>query len=201
MRNKIHSMLITYAVTLCLSPAFAQTQLEIDGKYPKIPNIYSVSNNIWMNARYSVDGQVCEMVLFPKRVSDSAVYLGNFIPFDELKKVLGEVVPISQRGKAGLGGLTWVGGSIATTVYTYENVTIDFRSTIRLVPFKSEGGQDSAQKAPLESKEDAWVNIDLQLAQKEKSNSQKQSDDFSNQFTRSAEIVIISWKNRKCLNK
>lgn len=201
MRNQIQSMLVVCVVTLCISPALAQTQIEVDGKYTKLSNMYLVSDNIWMSARYSADSQVCEMVLFPKRVSESTVHLNNIIPFDELKKVLEEVAPLSQRGKEYPGGFTWIGGSIATTVYAYENVTIDFRSTLRLGPFKSEGGQDSAQKTPLKAKEDGSVNIDLQLAQKEKSNWQKQSDDFSNQFTRSAEIVVISWKNRKCLNK
>ncbi|MGH9877714.1 MAG: hypothetical protein ACRD5H_08755 [Nitrososphaerales archaeon] len=151
-----------------------------------------------MSARYSIDEQVCEMKLYPKRTSNNTVYLNNIIPLWEMKKVLEEIVPSSLRGKEYLSGLTWVGGGIATTMYIYENVTIDFRSSVKFEPFKPQDVQSSVQKSTVVPQKDETIDIDLQVAKKEKVNRQKQSDDFSNHFVRSAEVVIISWKNRKC---
>ena len=45
---------------LCVSPAAGQTVSEIEGKYGKPVNAYSVSEHIWMTPDYTADGQVVE---------------------------------------------------------------------------------------------------------------------------------------------
>lgn len=201
MKSDLRNAFIICTLILCGIPVFAQTELEIEGKYQKPLNVYSVSESIWMSARYSSDGQVCEMKLYPKRTSNNTVYLNNIIPYWELEKVLEEIVPSSLRGKEYLGGFTWVGGGIATTMYIYENVTIDFRSSVKFEPFKPQDKQSPVQKPTTLPQKDETIDIDLQVAERERGNRQKQSDDISNDVVRSAEVVIISWKNRKCPKK
>ena len=46
----------------------AQTSADLQGKYGKSLEVYSVSQSIWMTPEYSPDGQVCRMRLYPKRL-------------------------------------------------------------------------------------------------------------------------------------
>jgi hypothetical protein len=81
----------------------AQTQRQLDEKYPKV-NAYLVRPNILLTAKYSTDGRVCEMALQPVRwTGDNTVLL-----FPRSQKetipVVEEIVPESERGEK-LGGL------------------------------------------------------------------------------------------------
>jgi len=52
-----------------------QTVAELEQQFGEPQKIYSVSSNISMMADFTVDGNVCRMRLFPKRVSPTTNYL------------------------------------------------------------------------------------------------------------------------------
>src|SRR5262245_49243427 len=91
--------------TLSAVPAFAQTVSQVERRYGKSVSVYSVSEHIWMTPDYSVDGQVCRMRLYPRRLGPETDYLGSQLLFPELSQVLNELVPPHLRGskKGGFG--------------------------------------------------------------------------------------------------
>jgi len=80
------------------SSALGQSASDIEAKYGKPTNVYAVSQNIWMTPEYTADGQVCEMLLYPRRIAPDAINLSNKLPFDELQIVLNKLVPVNTRG-------------------------------------------------------------------------------------------------------
>jgi len=62
------SALTTSVITVMLLTTLgaAQTQRQLDEKYPKV-NAYLERPNILLTAKYSTDGRVCEMALQPVR--------------------------------------------------------------------------------------------------------------------------------------
>lgn len=114
-------------------PTLAQTASEVEKKYGK--PVYSVSEHIWMIPDYSVDGQVCRMRLYPKRVGGKVDYPDSALWFPELTAVLNEIAPPHLRGprKNGFGHSTSGGGVISTT-YAYENFEFTFFSSFKLDP-------------------------------------------------------------------
>jgi hypothetical protein len=103
---------------LSATTAFGQTASEIETKSGQPVRVYSLTEHIWMTPDYTVDGQVCQMKLFPKRVGPDTDYLSHQLPFEELKLILNRLVPPVARGiKADLFGLTDIGGGIAWTLF------------------------------------------------------------------------------------
>ena len=84
---------------LCVRSVFGQTAADIEKKYGKPVNAYPVSEQIWMSPDYGVDGQVCRMRLFPRRISAETNYLLKQMPFDEFEKVVDQLVPVKARGE------------------------------------------------------------------------------------------------------
>ncbi|HET6854022.1 MAG TPA: hypothetical protein VFH46_17085, partial [Pyrinomonadaceae bacterium] len=116
-------------VLLASECVYAQTAADIQTKYGKSVDVYSVSEHIWMTPEYSSDGQVCRMRLYPKRISANTNYGAHDLPFSELRDVLNGLVPVETRGaKKQSFGTTATGGGAAWTTYDYENVTFDFVS-------------------------------------------------------------------------
>jgi hypothetical protein len=140
-----------------------------------------------MSAKYSADGQVCEMNLYPKRVSDETVYLGfPHLPQGEIKRTLDKIVPSSERGQeTQLSGLTFGLGSSTSTSYDFENVMFVFRSSIRL------------KKANDQIEE----NTDVEKKEENVRNDEKKADSFPASALRNVEIISIVWKNRTCTDK
>src|SRR5262245_56552801 len=105
----------------------AQTAADIQTKYGKPVDVYSVSEHIWMTPEFASDGQVCRMRFYPKRISGNTNYGAHDLPFSELRGVLNKLVPVETRGaKKQLFGATATGGGAAWTTYDYQNVTFDF---------------------------------------------------------------------------
>ena len=80
-----------------------------------------------MTADYAVDGQVCQMRLYPKRIAPDTNYLSKKLPFEELNAVLNRLVPSNDRGgEKESFGITATGGGALWTTYAYEKVTFVF---------------------------------------------------------------------------
>jgi hypothetical protein len=175
---------------LCVSSAFGQTASDIELKYGKPVSSYSVSEHIWMTADYAVDGQVCQMRLYPKRIAPDTNYLTQKLPFEELTAVLNRLVPSNDRGgKKETFGITATGGGASWTTYAYEKVTFVFASSLRLDPDSEKGLQPYTFLVP-ETLNDA-----------QSENTKLSEFDFSRSKGSDAEIVTIKWNDRKCVNK
>ncbi len=122
-------------MVLCLSSAQGQTASDLETKYGKALSAYVVNENIWMMPDYAPDGQVCGMRLVPKRIGPNTNYLTKQLPFEELKEVLNQLVPLDLRGpKKEPFGQTATGGGAAWTTHTYAKVTFIFTSSFRVDP-------------------------------------------------------------------
>jgi hypothetical protein len=171
---------------LYVSPAFGQTASDIEIKYGKPVNAYSVSENIWMTPEYTADGQVCQMRLYPKRIAPGTNYLSRQLPFAELKVVLNELVPPRTRGpKKESFGLTVTGGGAAWTTYPYQNITFVYISALKItsVPPKPEPYDFPVQEF---------------LSGGKPENPLPSDDDFSPSQASSTELVTIRWNGRRC---
>jgi hypothetical protein len=90
---------------------------------------YPVSESILMTVEYTSEGQVCMMRLHPRHVAADVNYISPKLPFQELKTVLNQLVPVHTRGAkkepfdtgATGGGTEWMS-------YAYENVRFSFVS-------------------------------------------------------------------------
>lgn len=120
-------------VMILTTLAVAQTQGQLEAKYPKV-NAYLVRPNILLTARYSNDGRVCNMALQPVRWTGNAVELLS-LSEEEAIRVVEEIVPESERGKK-LGGLLGTDHKVSvfsghsfTRPYNYENIIVSFAGT------------------------------------------------------------------------
>jgi hypothetical protein len=186
-------MRIKFAVivfVLSVSPAFGQTASDIELRYGKPLSSYSVSEHIWMTADYAVDGQVCQMRLYPKRIAPDTNYLSKKLPFEELTAVLNQLVPRDDRGeKKESFGITATGGGASWTTYAYEEVTFVFTSSFRIDPDSGKGLQPYAFSAP-------------EIPTDAKSKNRKLSEvDFLRSKMSDVEIVTVKWNDRKCATK
>lgn len=169
--------------------ALGQSAIDLDARYGKPTSVYSVSEHIWMNAQLGSDGQVCQVRLFPKRVSDDTNYLSQKLPLDELIDVLNALVPIDQRGaKRESFGATATGGPSAWTTYAYEKATFTFISS-----FPKSGFDHST----LKKGEFVFSIQDTEGGQKLGS-SPPSEDDFRDSRKSGPEIVAVLWNNRRC---
>ena len=101
---------------------------EIEQRFGQPQKIYSVGSFISMTPGFAADGQVCQMWLFPKRVSGTNNYLGTSLEFNALRSFLNALVPPEQRGLQQVENFstTATGGGLAWTTYPYENVSFTF---------------------------------------------------------------------------
>lgn len=183
----------SWVIAMLAGTAFGQTSSEVEEKYGASIKTYLVSEHIWMTPIYTNDGQVCQMILFPRRLGPHSIYLGNTLPIWELKTVLEQIVPSSERGKMVVpSGSTLAGGRSLTTIYKYEKVTIDFRSSGCYEVIKPEEEKKSQPKQLMPGEKDDTIEIELQL------DKMRGPNVLSNQFARRAEAVVIYWHNRKC---
>jgi hypothetical protein len=179
MSNSLRNAFILCALVLCAVSAFGQTEREIEDKYGKPIKIYSVDDTIWMSVKYTSDGQACQMTLFPKRVSNDTVYLYCQLPFYELKRVLNDIAPQSERGNRGdWWGLSLFLGGFQNAVYDYEKVTISVKAGVSF----------STNKKPEKNR----------LEENGQNDAIEEDEEFANPIFRKAEIVVIRWKDREC---
>lgn len=172
-----------------------QTAADIEMKYGKPVAAYSVSEHIWMTPEYTVDGRVCQMRLYPKRIAADVDYLSSQLPFEELKGVLNQLAPPHTLGAQKESfGITTTGGGVAWTTYPYEKVTFTFTFPFRI---------DAAYWKEVKTKEAQTYDFSVQenLSYGKPMKTAPRDDDFSPSQTSKAEIVTIKWNDRKCAAK
>lgn len=108
-----------------VATALGQTSADLSARYPQIA-AYKVHPDVEMTARFSGDGQVCEMTLEKIAETDSRVILGASFSLEELRTLVDDLVPEDLRGpnltKGRFNGS--IEGISFTTEYTYENVLV-----------------------------------------------------------------------------
>ena len=187
MKNKLIFFVVLFI--FCFNTNFGQTSSDIDAKYGKPTKAYSVSENIWMTPEFAVDGQVCRMRFYPKRISTDTNYLSNQLPFDDFRNAVDQIVPLDKRGakKLPFDSLWTMGGGAMWAIFTYEKIRITYSASFKVDP-------------------DAWKNSKpfvfseeaLSLSDKELQSPVKPEEDFVSYRTSKAEIVTVTWLDRKC---
>ena len=168
------------------SSALGQSASDIEAKYGKPTNAYAVSQNIWMTPEYADDGQVCEMLLYPRRVSPNVINLAKKLPFEELQSVLNKLVPVATRGDRRGNRNTATGGGASWTMYSYEKVTFIFTYSFKVDP------NAWKQSTP-------YIFSEQKFPPTSQSTTAYRSDsDFSVNDIATAEMVTIKWNERKC---
>jgi hypothetical protein len=116
---KIYILLLALVVS-----ALGQTSADLSAKYPQIA-AYKVRPDVQMAAKFSVDGQVCEMTLEKRAETDSGIVLGASFSEEEVRGLVDDLVPEGLRGRdltkrfsGSIEGLSF------TNEYTYENVLV-----------------------------------------------------------------------------
>jgi hypothetical protein len=182
----MRAKLAVIILSLCVTPSFGQTVSDIEMKYGKPIYAYSVSEHIWMTPEYSVDGQVCRMRLYPKRIAPETDYLSKQLYFEELKEVLNQLVPPRLRGaKKESFGLTGTGGGAAWTTYQYEKVTFVFTFSLRVDP--RSWNELESHTFPLD-----------EYLSRQPKKTPPSNDDFSASQGSKTEIVTVEWNDRRC---
>jgi hypothetical protein len=158
---------------------------EIEQRFGPPQKIYSVGTFISMTPVFATDGQMCQMWVFPKRVSGADNYLGTTLEFDKLRFFLNTLVPPEQRGLKQLSFGSIVNtGRVAWTTYSYENVEFTFMNGP-----KSSGSTYS--KPPPPGKTLSLVDS----VRRAPENRHPSADDFPRAET---EIVNVRWQRRTC---
>src|ERR1700753_2810391 len=96
MGNKVATT--TFILMLCFNAASGQTASDVEKRYGKPVNAYSVSEHIWMTPEYAADGRMCRATLYHKRISPETNYLATYMPMGELLGVFNELAPPDTRG-------------------------------------------------------------------------------------------------------
>lgn len=187
MRNKLIFFVVLFLLNL--NASFGQTASDIEREYGRPTNAYSVSEYIWMTPEFAVDGQVCRMRLYPKRISGNTNYVSRELPFDDFRHVVDQMVPLDKRGaKREPFDSGWAtGGGAMWAIFTYEKVRITYAAGFKVGP------NDWKESKPFVFSEEA-----LSLFEKEPESTVKPEDEFILYRTSKAEIVTITWLDRKC---
>jgi hypothetical protein len=129
MRMKHNHLVICFlglALFLCGRIATAQTQSQIEQRYPKL-NSYRAKSNVAMTVRFSSNGEVCEMVLEPRHWDGKEFFLYPTIEESDVLTLVEETVPLSERGervKDPVADLMALSGNSFSQAYHYEKLTI-----------------------------------------------------------------------------
>jgi len=167
------------------STTFGQTSEQVKEKYGQPIEAYSVSERIWMTPRFTADGQVCAMRLYPKRISSTTNYLSDKLDYWELKEVLNQLAPPETRGKKmPFSGLMNLGGGMITTHYNYEKVGFRFLASFSpyLDPIDIEkSGKTKTKPTKVEQETPKNIESDEEMI-----------------VPREVEIVTICWNEKTC---
>ena len=183
-------LLVVILLFSCMS-AYAQSVTDIEKKYGQRKEVYSVSEHIWMTPEYAIDGQVCRMRLYPKRIDGDRSFVGAMLQYVELRDLLNSLVPPNMRGlKSKVNfAATATGGPASWTTYPYEKVTFTFTSSF--LPSKFE------ESSPLRRGEYRFQKPEGVEAS-DRETQLPTNDDFSASESSSIEIVTIRWNDRRC---
>lgn len=126
--SKWSSLKIVSFVLLASLSAIAQTSSDLERKYGKRENHlvqrvgYEVRPGIILTASFASDEQVCEVVIEPKRVTESGIDVDKGMPAAVAREILDELVPVALRTPPNRG-LT-MGNYTSVNVTNYEKVSI-----------------------------------------------------------------------------
>ena len=182
--------LAVVVILLCVSSAIGQTSSEFETKYGKPVIAYEVSEHIWMTPEYTTDGQVCMMRLYPRHFAPNTNYVSPKLPFQELTRVLNQLVPLHTRGaKRERFDTGATGGGADWRSYVYENVEFSFVASFRPDPDSWKTRKEyvfliKPESAPAQPP-------------KPKDSTPSENDFFSSRLM-STEIVTIKWNGRQC---
>jgi hypothetical protein len=191
MKNKL--FFVTFAFLIGFSNSAGQTKKDIEMKYGRQDNVYSMSEHILMTPVYDTHGQVCSMRLYPKRISDDINYLDDSLAIDEVQKIIDELIPLNTRGaRKGVFGGTATGGGVAWTLFNYDDVAFTFISYYKLD--KVPDGQFG------ESIDLNFDTDDKSLAEAERKEAMRPDDELIRVRTVKPKLLEIKWTNRKCVN-
>lgn len=170
------------------APPDYQGVAEIEQRFGPAQKIYSVTSYTSISAAFDADGQVCQMWVYPKRVSGDKSYLVTELQFVEVLSFLNRFVPPEERGlkqKVNFGTTTTGGGSARTT-YPYQEVYFTFMSPI---PLKKYDGS-------LLREEESRLTMPKSPQPKNKDRSPSFED-----FRRidDAQVVHVRWLKRTCV--
>lgn len=180
-------ILAAAVLLLSVSCVFGQTVSDFDARYGKPVTSYVVSEHIWMTPDYTADGEVCRMRLYPRHIAPTVNYLSPRLPFEELKKVLNQLIPLQGRGvKKSPFGSGATGGGAEWMTYSYEKVTVTFVSSFSVDP------ESLKERKPFVFTAEASPYV------KQPETPAPSDDDFSPGQPPGAEIVTVNWINRKC---
>jgi len=185
-------LMVIATFALCANAAFGQSASEIESKYGKPANVYSVSERVWMTPAYDAEGQVCFMRLYPKRISTNTNYLDDTLAMGEVLKVIDELIPVGSRGaRKDAFGMTNTGGGVAWTHFDYDHVTFTFVSSFRLDKIPESGFGDS-----FDFKFDA---IDEQaLTEALRREAMRPDSELMRERAAKPKVLEIRWAGRKC---
>jgi hypothetical protein len=175
---------------LCVGSAIGQTPSDFAKNYGQPVVSYQVSEHILMTPEYTKEGQVCMMRLHPRRFSQTRNYLSPNLPFEELNRVLNELVPLQTRGaKKQPFGTGAAGGGADWMSYAYENVKFSFVASFRPDP-------DSwrTRKEYIFSS----TSRDAPAQPPKPKDSVPSENDFASSQPMTTEIVTIIWIGRQC---
>lgn len=126
---------------LCVNSTIGQTPSELEKKYGKPVISYVVSENILMTPEYTTDGQVCAMRLHPRHFSGNTNHVSPSLPFEELTRVLNQLVPPPTRGAKKEPFDTGAAGEEANGYFTHtktHNFISSLLSTLSRTPGRPE---------------------------------------------------------------
>jgi|HubBroStandDraft_5_1064220.scaffolds.fasta_scaffold142381_1 hypothetical protein len=117
---------IACAIVFLFVPA--KLQNERFSRYKRV-EAYEVDPGILMMPRYSMNGQVCMVVLQKDHYVNGAADLDSSLPREVITKVLDELVPPSERGPLStneeMARLSVYAGNGVTSLVDYKNVSFD----------------------------------------------------------------------------
>ena len=95
------SRLLLTSVLLLLPglTAAAQTSADLEKKYGPPATFYEVRPGVLLAAKYSEDGQACEMVVERRRKADSGVTPESTLTDELVKELIDELVPAPGEGR------------------------------------------------------------------------------------------------------
>jgi hypothetical protein len=175
-----------FFLIIFVTSASGQKVSDIEKEYGTPTQAYSLSEHIWMTPEYGIDGEICRVRLYPRRIALKTDYLAKELPFQELIQVLNRLIPPAQRGYAKeFFGETQIGGGAGWTTYPYENVSIVFIFAVKIDPQSLK--RIESPTFPLE---------DLPVQRNQKTPPSYRDIPFNGGI----EIATINWTNRKCRN-
>jgi hypothetical protein len=185
------TILALTVLLVCFQSSYSQTVADIEEAFGKRQDVYSVSEHIWMTPEFALDGQVCLMRLYPKRVDARNNFVGAGLQYEELRRLLNSLVPLNQRGMKSKTnfGATATGGPAAWTTYPYERITFIFTSSFLPAKFDESTRLRKGEYTFSEPKTGLAIDQKSELPS---------ADDFLPSQSSTTEIVTIRWNDRKC---